>query len=220
MALYAASLDPRIQATLVSGYFQSREEVWKELIYRDIWDLLREFADAEVAGMIAPRALIVEASRFPEVPGPPASSAERRGAAPMGAITIEGFEQQKLRIDAQIAELQAMLPGEPVVTPDAPSAKRRPMSASARKRMSEAQKKRWAGSSPAPVTPEPTKPKRKLSAAGKAAIVAALKKRWAAKKAAAVPPAPVVAKKAAAKKAAPPKAAVKKPARVPVAATA
>jgi hypothetical protein len=133
---------------------------------------------------------------------------------------IEGFEQQKLRIDAQIAELRAMLPGQPVVTPESPIAKRRPMSAAARKRMSEAQRKRWAASSTASVTPEPTKPKRKLSAAGKAAIVAALKKRWAAKKAAAVPPAPVVAKKAAAKKAAPPKAAVKKPARVPVAATA
>ena len=57
---------------------------------------------------------------------------------------IEGFEQQKLRIDAQIAELRAMLPGGPVVTPEAPIAKRRPMSAAARKRMSEAQTKRWA----------------------------------------------------------------------------
>src|SRR5258708_2190781 len=115
---------------------------------------------------------------------------------------IGGFEQQKLRIDAQIAELRAMLPGghaEPVVTPEAPSAKRRPMSAAARKRMSDAQRKRWAESSKAQVTPEPPKPKRKLSAAGKAAIVAALKKRWAAKKAAAVKAAPAVAKKAAPK---------------------
>ena len=65
LALYAASLDRRIQATLVSGYFQSREEVWKEPIYRDVWGLLREFGDAELAGMIAPRALIVEASQVP-----------------------------------------------------------------------------------------------------------------------------------------------------------
>jgi hypothetical protein len=129
---------------------------------------------------------------------------------------IEGFEQQKVRIDAQIAELRAMLPGQPVVTPDAPIAKRRPMSAAARKRMSDAQRKRWAGSSPALVTPEPTKPKRKLSATGRAAIVAALKKRWAAKKAAALKPAPTVAKRTAAKKASP----LKKPAKVPVAATA
>jgi hypothetical protein len=115
---------------------------------------------------------------------------------------IEGFEQQKVRIDAQIAELRAMLPGQPVGTPDAPIAKRRPMSAAARKRMSEAQRKRWAASTAAPVTPEPSKPKRRLSAAGKAAIVAALKKRWAAKKAAVVKSAPAVAKKTAVKKAA------------------
>jgi hypothetical protein len=113
---------------------------------------------------------------------------------------IEGFEQQKLRIDAQIAELRAMLPGQPVVTPEAPTAKRRPMSAAARKRIGDAQRKRWAASSMAPVTPEPTKAKRKLSAAGKAAIVAALKKRWAAKKATAVKSAPAAAKKAAPKK--------------------
>ena len=63
-------------------------------------------------------------------------------------------------------------------------------SAAARKRMKEAQQRRWAkirGESqpPAPATPEP-KAKRKLSKAGKVAIVAALKKRGSAKKAEAV----------------------------------
>ena len=108
---------------------------------------------------------------------------------------IEGFEQQKVHIDAQIAELRAMLPGQPAVTPEAPIAKRRPMSAAARKRIGDAQRKRWAASTTAPVTPEASKPKRRLSAAGKAAIVAALRKRWADKKAA-----PVAAKKVAIKK--------------------
>ena len=86
LALYAASLDTRIRAALVSGYLQPRDEVWREPIYRDVWGLLREFGDAELAGMIAPRSLIVEASRFPEVAGPPATSALRNGAAPVGAI--------------------------------------------------------------------------------------------------------------------------------------
>jgi|SRR6516164_581681 hypothetical protein len=131
---------------------------------------------------------------------------------------IEGFQQSKLRIDAQIAELRAMLPGgrtEPVVTLEAPTGKRRKISAAARKRMKEGQQRRWAkirGEAESPssaVTPEPAKPKRKLSAAGKAAIVATLKKRWAAKKAA-----PVVAKKAAVKKAVAQKAA-KKAVKVP-----
>ena len=105
---------------------------------------------------------------------------------------IAGFEQQKLRIDAQIAELRAMLPGghaEVVATPEAPKGKRRQISAAARKRMGDAQRKRWAKASgqpeplSAPVTPEPSEPKPRLSAAGKAAIIAATKKRWAAKRA-------------------------------------
>ena len=106
---------------------------------------------------------------------------------------ILGFEEQKLRIDAQIAELRAMLPGGPTATAattESPKGKRRKMSAAARKRIGDAQRKRWAESKKesapsSPVAPEAPKPKRKLSAAGKAAIVAALKKRWAAKRAAA-----------------------------------
>ena len=106
---------------------------------------------------------------------------------------ILGFESQKLRIDAQIAELRKMLTGTPTetaATPEAPRGKRRKMSAAARKRIGDAQRKRWAESKKesvpsSPVAPEAPKPKRKLSAAGKAAIVAALKKRWAAKRAAA-----------------------------------
>src|SRR5580765_8471636 len=65
------------------------------------------------------------------------------------AAAILGFEKQKLRIDAEIAELHAMLPGgrtEPPAPPEAPTTKRRRMSAAARKRMSEGQTKRWAES--------------------------------------------------------------------------
>ena len=62
LALYAAAVDPRIDGTLVSGYFQSRQEVWREPIYRNVWGLLREFGDAELATLIAPRGLIVEHS--------------------------------------------------------------------------------------------------------------------------------------------------------------
>ena len=105
---------------------------------------------------------------------------------------IAGFESQKTRIDAQIAELRAMLPVgrvESVGMQKAPSGSRRKMSAAARKRMREGQQRRWArirGESESAATsgtPEPSKPKRKLSAAGRAAIVAALKKRWREKKA-------------------------------------
>ena len=63
LALYTAAIDTRIEATVVGGYFQAREAVWKEPIYRDVWGLIREFGDAELAGMIAPRALLSKQAR-------------------------------------------------------------------------------------------------------------------------------------------------------------
>ena len=86
LALHSAALDSRIQATGVSGYFQSRQHVWQEPVYRDVWGLLAEFGDAELAGLIAPRALIVEASRGPEITGPPAETEARKGATPNGKL--------------------------------------------------------------------------------------------------------------------------------------
>jgi hypothetical protein len=95
-----------------------------------------------------------------------------------------GFEEQKRRIDAQIAELRAILTvGAKELRPlSAPQRPRRRLSAATRKAMAEGQRKRWA-SKTSVEPPALTKPKRKMSAAGKAAIVAALKKRWAAKRA-------------------------------------
>jgi len=66
LSLYAAAIDPRIDAALVSGYFNSRQQVWDEPIYRNVWGLLTEFGDAEIASLIAPRALVVEHAGLPE----------------------------------------------------------------------------------------------------------------------------------------------------------
>ena len=82
IALYSGAVDTRIQSTVVSGYFQSRQELWREPIYRNVWGLLHEFGDAEVASLIAPRHLIIETSRGPEVNGPPPVRDGRGGAAP------------------------------------------------------------------------------------------------------------------------------------------
>ena len=82
LALYAAALDTRIDAALVSGYFGPREGLHAEPIYRNVWRLLREFGDAEIASMIAPRKLFVEASQYPKVDGPPPERDGRHGAAP------------------------------------------------------------------------------------------------------------------------------------------
>jgi dienelactone hydrolase len=69
VGFYAAAVDPRIDVALVSGYFRSRQGLWAEPIYRNVWGLLREFGDAEVATLIAPRDLIVEYSPEPAVSG-------------------------------------------------------------------------------------------------------------------------------------------------------
>lgn len=89
LAFYTAAVDTRVAATAVSGYFGPREMLWREPIYRNVFGLLREFGDAEVATLIAPRALVVEASRAPEITGPPAPREGRIGAAP-GIIATPG----------------------------------------------------------------------------------------------------------------------------------
>ena len=131
---------------------------------------------------------------------------------------IAGFEAQKTRIDDQIAELRAMLPGGSAGTAAAPKPamqKRRKISAAGRKAIAEAQRKRWAASKTAaelPASEAASKPKRKLSAAGRKAIIAATKKRWRLQKAAAKAQSTAARKAAPArKKAANKKTAVKAP---------
>lgn len=68
-AFYAAAVDQRLEAALVSGYFDSRQRVWAEPIYRNVWGLLREFGDAEIAGLILPRALVIEHAPVPDITG-------------------------------------------------------------------------------------------------------------------------------------------------------
>ena len=99
------------------------------------------------------------------------------------AAAILGFEEQKRHIDLQIGELRAVLSGgstEAAATADDSKRKRRKMSAAARKRIGDAQRKRWAESKKQsePAIQAVAKPKRKLSRAGRAAIIAATKKRW------------------------------------------
>jgi dienelactone hydrolase len=65
VALYAAAVDLRIDVALVSGYFDSRQNVWQEPIDRNVFGLLDQFGDAELASLIAPRRLIVEAAGGP-----------------------------------------------------------------------------------------------------------------------------------------------------------
>ena len=98
---------------------------------------------------------------------------------------IEGFEQQRARIDQKIAELQAMRSGLPVLTGASESVpgKRKRFSAAVRRKMAMAQKARWAKLKGEPAGDNKTlsvpKTKRKMSKEGRERIVAATKARWA-----------------------------------------
>ncbi len=86
VAMYAAAVDPRINACLVSGHFNNRQRLWQEPMYRNVWCLLKEFGDAEIASLIAPRGLVIEYSPAPVVDGVPETPPSRAGGAAPGKI--------------------------------------------------------------------------------------------------------------------------------------
>lgn len=102
-----------------------------------------------------------------------------------------GYQVQSERLSATIADIQAQLghrgpgrrPKAATNGSEQSAPKKRTMSASARKRIALAQKKRWATyHEQQSEQSEPNKPakrkKRKMSAEGKARIAAATKARW------------------------------------------
>jgi dienelactone hydrolase len=111
LALYAAALDRRIDAVLVSGYFDSREQLWREPIYRNVFGLLREFGDAEIAGLVAPRPLVIEYSPCPKVEGPPPAPPGSRAYAAPGAIRTPPLSV----VQAELGRARSFFPaGAPV----------------------------------------------------------------------------------------------------------
>jgi dienelactone hydrolase len=116
LALDSAALDERIAAVAVCGYFGPREALWQEPIYRNVFGLLREFGDAEVARLVLPRPLIIEASRLMgSVSGPPAPRAGRSGAAP-GRIQAPETDKVRSEIDRAALRLDGAGPSRPQLT--------------------------------------------------------------------------------------------------------
>ncbi|OJY81697.1 MAG: hypothetical protein BGP14_02655 [Sphingobacteriales bacterium 44-15] len=95
LALYAAALDTRIDVAWVSGYFGPREELWKEPVYRNIWGLLAEFGDAEIAGLIVPRNLVIEPCPVPKVEEPRAPEKEQRNFGLPGRLETPSIAEIK-----------------------------------------------------------------------------------------------------------------------------
>ena len=80
LALYAGAVDTHYRCRQVGRYFGPREGIWEEPIDRNVFGLLEQFGDAELATLIAPRSLVIEATAGPE------DTFESRGAAPSRRI--------------------------------------------------------------------------------------------------------------------------------------
>ena len=94
---YAAAVDTRIDAACVSGYFDSRQNIWQEPIDRNVFGLLEQFGDAELASLIAPRSFIVDAARGPEATIPGGRGAPSRVVTPaLGSVKQELARAERL----------------------------------------------------------------------------------------------------------------------------
>ncbi len=109
LALHAAALDERLSAALVAGYFGPREQLFTEPLYRNVFGLLSDFGDAEVAALIAPRPLLIAHTRIREISGPPAVKPGRAGAAP-GQVT----QPPLAAVIAEIRRANELRPASPV----------------------------------------------------------------------------------------------------------
>jgi dienelactone hydrolase len=102
LAFYAGAIDERIDTTAVAGYFGPREGLWKEPIYRNVFGLLSDVGDAELAAYLfypAPptggrdriHRLVLATGIDPVVDGPQAAHDGRSGAAP-GRLVKRPFD--------------------------------------------------------------------------------------------------------------------------------
>lgn len=122
IALYGAAIDPRIDAALVSGYFDSRQGIADEPIYRNVLGLLVEFGDAEIASLIAPRPLVIECSEVATIPGPPPVRNNRRASGAPGRIEtppVARVRQEAERLTALFGGQKQIVPKVTVVAEDA-----------------------------------------------------------------------------------------------------
>ena len=128
-ALHAAALDTRLRAAGISGYFDSRQNVWREPLYRTVWGLLKDFGDADVARLIGPREVWIDGTPGPRWTGPSEADPKRRGGAP-GTVEPQNPESVRKEV-ARAVSLGARIEwradaAEPFLkalgVPDAPAA--------------------------------------------------------------------------------------------------
>jgi len=105
IALYAGALDRRIDAVYVSGYFGPRETIWQQPLDRNVFGLLREFGDAELASLIAPRKFFADDAKVAPVnlPG--------EGGAPATIVSENESAREEYRRAVSMTKSNPPLPG-------------------------------------------------------------------------------------------------------------
>lgn len=100
LALYTGALDLRVGAIGVSGAYGPRDRGWEEPLDRNFFGLLERHGDAEVAALVTPRSLVIEAARGPSVAQPSDGAAPSR----MGTIPV-------LDVRAEVAKARQLASG-------------------------------------------------------------------------------------------------------------
>ncbi len=95
LSLYAAAVDKRIDSVCISGAFGPRAGSWQEPLERNVFGQLREFGAAELASLVLPANVIVEASQWPAV------EVTGEGAAP---ATLTTPPQQAVRDELAVVQ--------------------------------------------------------------------------------------------------------------------
>jgi dienelactone hydrolase len=103
LALYSGAIDIRIDALFVSGYFDDRQNIWREPIDRNVFGLLEQFGDGELYTLIFPRrSACLDASKGPNVSFPSQGGAPARLVSPLE----ENFVNEVRRGSRQMQEIK------------------------------------------------------------------------------------------------------------------
>ena len=95
LALYGAALHTWVRAACVSGCVGDDLGIWQQPIDRNVFGFLDQFGHAEVASLIAPRPLIVEAAKGPELTLPGRGGAPARLVSPSLEQTRAAFDRAR-----------------------------------------------------------------------------------------------------------------------------
>jgi hypothetical protein len=112
LALQAGALDPRIDAVCVSGHFGPREDMWREPLERNLFGFLNHLGDAELAGLLSDRALVMEAAKGPEVVIDSTGAAPGRLTTPTLANVRDEFSRANVLVSSGKSDFSLFSSGD------------------------------------------------------------------------------------------------------------